>query len=69
MDSATSKLEQEARKQEGIKRQIALLQAQLVELPDSSDLPPRKKQKTEEPTVFEPSTPSPRAYYLLHLLF
>lgn len=66
MDSATSKLAQEARKQEEIKRQIALLQAQLVELPDSSDLPPRKKQKTEEPTVFEPSTPSPRACYLLN---
>ena len=60
MESAANKAAQDAKRQDEIKQQIALLQSQLEEFPDHSLTPPRKKQKTGEPSLIAPATPSPR---------
>lgn len=64
MESITSKKEVEQRKQAEIRKQIALLQAQLVGGIDDEDkeLPPvpsTPKRKQPPVNVLAPSTPSP----------
>jgi len=62
MESSSSRLEQEKRKQAEIRKQIALLQAQLVDTPDINvgfHTPSSPKRKQPEPTLLAPPTPSP----------
>lgn len=63
MDSSSSRLEEEQRKQVEIRKQIALLQAQLVDIPSQGSiaLPPLSSPKRKHPevTCLAPATPSP----------
>ncbi|KAM6490657.1 hypothetical protein JOM56_014000 [Amanita muscaria] len=70
MESASHRLQEEQRKQDEIRKQIALLQAQLVELPDEEQSPvagvKRKQGHTHNansrgsPSVLAPASPSPK---------
>lgn len=63
MESSSGRLEEERRKQEELKKQIAFLQAQLVELPDdapAAKAPTSPKRKNPEPILLAPATPSPK---------
>jgi hypothetical protein len=73
MDSSSSRLEEAQRKQAEIRNQIALLQAQLVDVPDQGNSPlpmlssPKRKQPAE--TYLAPATPSPSELTLWHITF
>src|SRR4051794_31504993 len=70
MDSSSSRLQREQRTQDDIKKQIALLRAQLKPpTAKSTSRPPvQSKRKKREPTLLAPATPSPSAQYSLMLI-
>jgi len=66
MNSSSSRLDDEQRRREEIQQQIALLQAQLTELPPNAEpekrpQPSTPKRKQHDSTLLVPSTPSPSA--------
>lgn len=72
MDSSSSRLEVERRKQAEIRKQIALLEAQLVDIPgqDINTYPPASpKRKQSEEALLAPATPSPSEWILMRRNF
>ncbi|KDQ55942.1 hypothetical protein JAAARDRAFT_36719 [Jaapia argillacea MUCL 33604] len=69
MDSSTNRKTEEQRKQDEIRKQIALLQAQLVDLPNSRSTPPKSppKRKGSDSRLLAPATPSPKKRKLHHV--
>lgn len=61
MDSSSSRSEEEKRRQAEIRKQIALLQAQLVDIPGEHNTPSSSspKQRRPDETLIAPATPSP----------
>jgi minichromosome maintenance protein 10 len=68
MDSSSSRQEEEQGRQAEIRKQIALLQAQLVDnySQGTSPLPPLSspKRKQRDETCLAPATPSPSEPYI-----
>ncbi|KAF8624888.1 hypothetical protein AX15_005756 [Amanita polypyramis BW_CC] len=60
MESSSRRVQEQRKRQDEIREKIALLQAQLVDLPDE-DRPKRKSEgKPSRATVLAPATPSPK---------
>jgi hypothetical protein len=60
MDSSSSRQQEEQRKQAEIRKQIAVLQAQLADIPNiATPAPLSPKRKQGEETCLAPATPSP----------
>ncbi|KAF9468289.1 hypothetical protein BDZ94DRAFT_1209274 [Collybia nuda] len=62
MESSTSRTEEERLKQLALRQKIALLQAQLKDIPDDTPpiTPTSPKRKVPEPALLVPPTPSPK---------
>lgn len=70
MDSSSHRLEEEKRKNADLRRQIALLQAQLPEDPETTPVvsdSKSPKRKKPEPRLLAPATPSPSRLITLTL--
>ncbi|KAF8889089.1 hypothetical protein BD779DRAFT_1623344 [Infundibulicybe gibba] len=61
MDSSSHRKEEELREQEELRKQIALLQARLIDRPETHNLVPTSpKRKRADATLLVPATPSPK---------
>lgn len=73
MESSSRKLQEERKRQDEIRKQIALLQTQLVDLPNEEpEIPtvsrPKRRQENEgsssrQGAILAPPTPSPKSEY------
>ena len=78
MEAASRRLQEERKKQDEIRKQIALLQAQLVDSPDEEQNPvagvKRKQGHTNiansrgSSSILAPPTPSPKSTYIYHIM-
>ncbi|KAL0952672.1 hypothetical protein HGRIS_006916 [Hohenbuehelia grisea] len=63
MESSTSRVENDKRKREALMKQMAALQSELAQLPETAPemaTPSSPKRKAPEPTFLAPATPSPK---------
>ena len=69
MESSSRRFEEDRKKQDELRKQIASLQAQLVDLPDEVPRSParvgskRRQGNSSQGTILAPPTPSPKSEF------